>query len=52
MVCTFSYEHLFLVSIFYELTSEKNQGYTGNLTHCRQMLQLIKSHLNKKQEGQ
>ena len=52
MVCTFSYGHLFLVSIFYELTTEKNQVYTGNLTHCRQMLQLIKFYLNKKHEGQ
>ena len=25
MMCTFSYGHLFLVSIFYQLTSEKNQ---------------------------
>ena len=52
MVCTFSYGHLFLVSIFYELKTEKNQVYTGNLTHCRQTLQLIKFYLNKKHEGQ
>ena len=51
MVCTFSYGHLFLVSIFYQLTSEKNQVYTGNLIHCRQTLQLIKFSLIKKHEG-
>ena len=51
MMCTFSYGHLFLVSIFYKLTSEKNQVYTGNLIHCRQTLQLIKFSLIKKHEG-
>ena len=39
---TFPYGHLFLVSIFYQLTSEKNQVHTGDLTHCEQTLQLIK----------
>ena len=39
---TFSYGHLFLVPIFYQLTSEKNQVHTGDLTHCKQTLQLIK----------
>ena len=29
------------LSIFYQLTSEKNEVHTGNLTHCRQTLQLI-----------
>ena len=33
--CTFSYGHLFSVSIFYQLTSEKNRIHTGDLTHCR-----------------
>ena len=41
-MCTFSYGHLFLVAIYYQLTSEKNQVHTGDLTHCRQTLQLIK----------
>ena len=31
-MCTFSYGHLFLVSIFYQLTSENNQVHTGDLT--------------------
>ena len=47
MMCTFSYGHLFLVSIFYQLTSEKDQVYTSYLTHCRQTLQLIKFYLIK-----
>ena len=50
-VCNFSYGHLFLVSIFYQLTSEKNQVHTGNLTHCKQTLQLIKFHLIKNMKG-
>ena len=29
------------LSIFYQLTSEKNEVHTGNLTHYRQTLQLI-----------
>ena len=41
-MCTFSYGHLFLVSIFYHQTSEKNQVHTGDLTHCKQTLPLIK----------
>ena len=41
MMYTFSYGHLFLVSIFYQLTSEKNQVYTGNLKYCKQTLLLI-----------
>ena len=41
MMCAFSYERLFSVSIFYQQTSEKNEVYTGNLTHCRQTQQLI-----------
>ena len=52
MVYTSSYGHLFLLYTFYQLTSEKNQVHTGNLTHCRQMLQLIKFYLNKKHEVQ
>ena len=36
---------LFLVSIFCQLTSEKNQAHTGNLTHWRQTLRLIKFYL-------
>ena len=50
-MCTFSYGHLFLVSIFYQLTSEKNQVHTGNLTHCKQTLQLIKFYLIKNMKG-
>ena len=49
MMCTFSYGHLFLVSIFYQLTSEKNQVRTGNLTDCRQTL--IKFYLIKNIKG-
>ena len=41
MLNTFSYGHLFLVSIFYQLTSEKNQVYTGNLKYFQQTLLLI-----------
>ena len=53
MMCagTFSYGHLILVSIFYQLTYEKNQVYTGNLTHCRQTLQLIKFYFIKNMKG-
>ena len=47
MMSTFSYGHLFLISIFYRLTSDKNHVHTGNLTHCRQTLQLIKFYLMK-----
>ena len=46
-MCTFSYGHLFLVSVFYQLTSENNQVHTGDLTHFKQTLQLIKFHLIK-----
>ena len=38
-------------SIFYQLTYEKNQVHTGNLTHCRQTLQLIKFYLIKNIKG-
>ena len=44
---TFSCGHLFLVSIFYQLTSEMNQLYTSNMTHCKQTLQMIKFYLIK-----
>ena len=44
-MCTFSYGHQFLLSIFYQLISEKNQVHTGDLTHCKQTLQLIKLYL-------
>ena len=30
-LCTFSHDHLFLVSIFYQLTSEKNKVHTDEL---------------------
>ena len=50
-MCTFSYGHLFLVSIFYQLTSENNQVHTGDLTHCKQTLQLIKFYLIKNMKG-
>ena len=50
-MCTFSYGHLFLVSIFYQLTSEKNQVHTGHLTHCKKTLQLIKFYLIKNMKG-
>ena len=42
---------LFIVPIFYQLTSEKNQVHTCNLTHCRQTLQLIKFYLIKNMKG-
>ena len=48
---TFSNGHLFLVSIFYQLTSEKNQVHIGDLTHCKQTLQLIKFYLIKNMKG-
>ena len=41
MMCTLCYGQLFLVSIFCQLTSEKNEVHTDNLIHCRQTLQLI-----------
>ena len=44
-MCTFSYGHLFLVSIFYQ------QVHTGDLTHCKQTLQLIKFYLIKNMKG-
>ena len=50
-MCIFSYGHLFLASIFYQLTSEKNQVHTGDLTHCKQTLQLIKFYLIKNMKG-
>ena len=50
-MCAFSYELLFQVSIFYQLTTEKNEVYSGNLTHCRQTLQLIKLYLIKNMNG-
>ena len=46
-MCTFSYGHLCLVSIFYQLTSEENQVHTGDLTHFKQTLQLIRFYLIK-----
>ena len=52
MMCTFSYGHLILVPIFYQLIYEKNQGHKGNLTHCRQTLQLIKFSLIKNMKGE
>ena len=50
-MCTFSYGHLFLVSIFYQLKSERNQVHTGDLTHCKQTLQLINFYLIKNMKG-
>ena len=50
-MCTFSYGHIFLVSTFYQLTSENNQVHTGDLTHCKQTLQLIKFYLTKHMQG-
>ena len=50
-MCTFSYGHLFLVSIFRQLTSEKNQVHTGDLTHCKQTLLLIRFYLIKNMKG-
>ena len=44
-MCTFSYGHLFLLSFFYQLISEKNQVHTGDFTHCKETLQLIKLYL-------
>ena len=53
MTCAFSYSHLFLVSIFYHLASEKiiMQVHNGDLTHFRQTLQLIKFYLIKNMKG-
>ena len=46
LICTFSYGHLILVSIFYQLTFEKNQVHTADdLKHCRQILKLIKFYM-------
>ena len=51
-MCTFSYGHLFLVSILYQLTPEKNQVLTGDLTQiCKQTLQLIKFYFTKSMKG-
>ena len=36
MMCTFSYGHLILVSIFYQLIYKKNQGHKGNLINTLQ----------------
>ena len=49
--CVLFYGDLFLVSIFYQLKSEKNQVHTGDLTHCNQTLLLIKFYLIKKMKG-
>ena len=53
MTCAFSYSHLFLVSTFYHLASEKiiMQVHNGDLTHFRQTLQLIKFYLIKNMTG-
>ena len=51
MMCTFAYGHLILVSIFYQLTSRKDQIHTGNLKHCRQTLQLFEFCLIKNMKG-
>ena len=50
-MCTFSYGHLFLVSIFYQPTSEKNQVHSGDLTNCKQTWQLIKFYLIENMKG-
>ena len=50
-MCNFSHGHLFLLSIFYQLTSEKNQVHTGDLTYCKQTLQLIKFYLINNMKG-
>ena len=50
-MCTFSYGHLFLVSIFYQPTSEKNQVDNGDLTNCKQTRQLIKFYLIENMKG-
>ena len=50
-MCTFSYGHLFLLSIFCQLTSEKNQVHSGDLTHCKQTLLLIRFYLIKNMKG-
>ena len=48
---TFSHGHLFLVSIFFQLTSEKNEIQTGDLTHCKQTIQLIRINLIQNMKG-
>ena len=50
-MCTFSYGHLSLVSIFYQVTSEKNQVHASHLTHWKQTLQLIKFYMIKNMKG-
>ena len=50
-MCTFSYGHLFLLSFFHQLISEKNQVHTGDFTHCKQTLQLIKLYLIQNMKG-
>ena len=50
-ICSFSYGHLFLVSIFYQLTSEKNQVLGGDLAYCKQTLKLIKLYVIKNMKG-
>ena len=48
----FSYGHLFLVSIFYQLTSQKNQVHTVSSTpYDWETLKLFKFYLIKNLKG-
>ena len=47
----FLWTSILSIYIFYQLTSEKNQVHTGNLTHCKQTLLLIKFYLIKNMKG-
>ena len=51
-MCAFSYGHLFLVSIFYQLTSQKNQVHTVSSTpYDWETLKLFKFYLIKNLKG-
>ena len=51
MLVAVAMKHLVLVSIFYQLISEKNQVHTDDLTHCKQTLLLIRFYLVKNMKG-
>ena len=51
-MCAFSYGHLFLVSIFYKLTSQKNQVHMVSSTpYDWETLKLFKFYLIKNLKG-
>ena len=49
--CDFLEDVYFFLSIFCQLTFEKNQVHSGDLTHCKQTLQLIRFYLIKNMKG-